>query len=81
MRWALVLAGTESFLMSLWSVSDYVTRELMTSYYKNLKRGAGRSGALRDVQLEMLKRKERQHPFYWAGFIQLGEWANLNGKR
>lgn len=21
------------------------------------------------------------HPYYWAGFIQSGEWANLNGKR
>jgi CHAT domain-containing protein len=67
--------------MSLWSVSDYVTRELMTNYYKNLKQGAGRSAALRAVQLEMLQRKEREHPFFWAGFIQSGEWANLDGKR
>jgi CHAT domain-containing protein len=29
----------------------------------------------------MLNRKDRQHPFYWASFIQVGEWANLEGKR
>lgn len=29
----------------------------------------------------MLKRKGRKHPFYWASFIQSGEWGNLNGKR
>ena len=29
----------------------------------------------------MLKRKEREHPFYWASFIQSGEWANLDGQR
>jgi len=29
----------------------------------------------------MLKRKGRQHPFYWASFIQAGEWANLGGQR
>jgi CHAT domain-containing protein len=29
----------------------------------------------------MLKRKGRQHPFYWASFIESGEWANLDGKR
>lgn len=81
LRRAFVLAGTESLMMSLWSVSDYVTRELMTNYYKNLKQGMGRGAALRQVQLEMLKRKERQHPFYWAAFIQSGEWANLDGKR
>ena len=81
LRRAFLLAGTESLIMSLWSVSDSVTRELMTNYYKNLKRGIGRNAALREVQIEMLKQKERQHPFYWASFIQSGEWSNLNGKR
>lgn len=81
LRRAFVVAGAESLVMSLWSVSDFVTRELMTDYYKNLKQGMGRGAALRQVQLEMLKRKGREHPFYWAGFIQSGEWANLDGKR
>jgi len=67
--------------MSLWPVSDYVTRELMTEYYRGLKSGLGRSEALRRVQLSMLKRKDREHPFYWAGFIQSGEWADLEGNR
>jgi hypothetical protein len=29
----------------------------------------------------MIKGKGRRHPFYWASFIQSGEWANLEGKR
>jgi hypothetical protein len=29
----------------------------------------------------MRLRKNRQHPFYWAGFIQAGEWADLKGHR
>lgn len=81
LRRAFTLAGTETLIMSLWSVSDYATRELMTDYYKNLKDGNGRGASLRKVQLEMLKKKERAHPFFWAGFIQSGEWANLDGKR
>jgi CHAT domain-containing protein len=81
LRRAFMLAGTETLVMSLWAVSDYVTREMMTSYYRNLKQGQGRGEALRQVQLDMLKRKEREHPFYWASFIQSGEWANLDGKR
>ena len=81
LRRAFTLAGTETLLMSLWQVSDYATRELMTNYYKNLKSGIGRGAALREVQLGMLKNKNRQHPFYWAAFIQSGEWANLDGKR
>jgi CHAT domain-containing protein len=54
---------------------------MMTAYYQNLKQGSGRGEALRQVQLGMLHHKGREHPFYWAGFIQSGEWANLNGKR
>ena len=81
LRRSFVLAGAETLVMSLWPVSDTVTRELMTAYYKELKQGLGRSEALRKVQLQMLKRPDRAHPFYWASFIQSGEWANLEGKR
>ena len=81
LRRSFVEAGAESLVMSLWPVSDVFTRDLMTSYYKNLKQGMGRGEALRQVQLAMLKRPERRHPFYWASFIQTGEWANLEGKR
>ena len=81
LRRAFVLAGSESLVMSLWPISDYITRELMTNYYKNLKQGMGRGAALRQVQIEMLKRTGREHPFYWSSFIQSGEWASLDGKR
>jgi hypothetical protein len=44
-------------------------------------KGLGRGDALRRVKLAMLARKDRQHPFYWASFIQSGEWATLDGAR
>jgi len=81
LRRAFVLAGAESLVMSLWSVSDGATRDLMTHYYQNLKRGMGRSEALRQVQLKMLERNPQVHPFYWANFIESGDWANLDGQR
>jgi CHAT domain-containing protein/Tfp pilus assembly protein PilF len=81
LRRALSLAGSETQVMSLWPVSDLGTRDLMIEYYKSLERGEGRGDGLRRVQLEMIKRKGRRHPFYWASFIQSGEWANLEGKR
>jgi CHAT domain-containing protein/Tfp pilus assembly protein PilF len=55
LRRALVLAGAESQVMSLWQVSDEATRDLMIGYYKRLQAGEGRTEALRAVQLEMLK--------------------------
>jgi tetratricopeptide (TPR) repeat protein len=81
LRRALSLAGSETQVISLWPVSDLGARDLMTEYYKALERGDGRGDGLRNVQLEMIKRKGRRHPFYWASFIQSGEWANLEGKR
>jgi CHAT domain-containing protein/Tfp pilus assembly protein PilF len=79
LRRALVLAGSESQMISLWPVSDTGTSELMVGYYKALKAGAGRSDALRQVQLHMLRDPKRRHPFYWASFIESGDWTSLDG--
>jgi len=82
LRRALVLAGSESQVMSLWPVSDKTTKDFMIKYYTALEGGEGRSEGLRQVQLRFLHGlKEKQHPFYWAAFIQSGEWANLDGQR
>jgi CHAT domain-containing protein len=81
LRRALMLAGAETQVMSLWAVSDKATRDLMVSYYRRLQEGQGRGEALRQSQLEMLRNVNRRHPYYWASFIQSGEWANLEGKR
>jgi len=79
LRRALVLAGSESQIMSLWPVDDRTTRDLMIDYYKALQAGEGRGEALRNIQLKMLRGPKRKHPAYWAGFIQLGQWRNLAG--
>jgi CHAT domain-containing protein/tetratricopeptide (TPR) repeat protein len=93
LRRALVLAGSESQMMSLWQVSDKATKDLMVGYYKRLLAGEGRTEALRQVQLEMLRSGRRttsprgpvaaieadyNHPYYWASFIQSGDWRDLN---
>jgi CHAT domain-containing protein len=74
LRRAFLLAGAETLVMSLWPVSDDVTRDMMTAYYAGLQRGLGRGDALRRAQLAMLKQAEYRHPFYWASFIQAGDW-------
>jgi CHAT domain-containing protein len=81
LRRSFFLAGAETLVMSLWPVSDAITHDMMTRYYKGLKAGMGRGEALRQVQLSMSTRKGREHPFYWASFIQAGAWASLEGGR
>ena len=62
LRRALVLAGSETQVMSLWSVNDESTRDLMVGFYKRLQAGEGRAEALRNVQLEMLGAKRFDKP-------------------
>jgi hypothetical protein len=70
-------------------ISDHIMREVMTAYYTGLRAGLGRGEALRQAKLAMLRkaathgpsRHPYQHPFYWASFIQSGEWASLDGRR
>lgn len=77
LRRALVLAGAESQLMSLWPVSDRSTRDLMIGYYRLVTDGAGRAEALRRAQLDLMRTPRYAHPYYWASFIQSGAWGPL----
>ena len=81
LRRAFVLAGAETLVMNLWPVSDYVARDAMVAYYTRLRAGLGRGDALRQAKLAILKRANHRHPYYWAGFIESGEWADLDGRR
>jgi MYXO-CTERM domain-containing protein len=72
LRRALMLAGAETQVVSLWKVNDLATQELMSAYYRALLQGRGRAEALRQVQLAMLRSKERAHPYYWASFAVVG---------
>jgi CHAT domain-containing protein len=70
LRRALVVAGAETVVMSLWRVDDETTQLLMEAYYRNLLSGRGRTAALRQA-MHALQQK-RPHPHDWAPFISLG---------
>ena len=78
LRRALVIAGSESQVISLWKVDDKATKELMIAYYQALQNNQGRSEALRGIQLEMLGGGDYQHPYYWASFIPSGNWHSMS---
>ncbi|NJN13334.1 MAG: CHAT domain-containing protein, partial [Richelia sp. RM1_1_1] len=78
LRRALVIAGSQSQLLSLWLVADDGTKDLMVEYYQKIKAGKGRHEALREVQLEFLNSNtEYNHPYYWASFIPSGNWKGM----
>lgn len=73
-------AGCPSALVSLWSVDDYSTSEIMISFYKYLKKGQSKDKAIRNAKLEYLASadKVKRHPFYWAAFVHMGDSVPLD---
>ncbi|MBX7223636.1 MAG: CHAT domain-containing protein [Blastocatellia bacterium] len=68
-------AGAQRVVVSLWSVSDRATAELMGLFYKGMFKDNLRPiAALRQAQVQLAKSREWSHPYYWAGFQMQGEW-------
>lgn len=75
--WAFLLAGASSTVVSQWSVDSASTTQFMLALYKDLKpaldSGSGRAKALRNAALSVMHNPEYRHPFYWAGFVAVGD--------
>jgi CHAT domain-containing protein/Tfp pilus assembly protein PilF len=68
-------AGVPNVMMSLWSVPDISTSEIMTTFYKELKKGIGKADALRNAKLNYLELSDQNtsDPYYWAAFTMIGD--------
>ncbi|HEY2962613.1 MAG TPA: CHAT domain-containing protein [Pyrinomonadaceae bacterium] len=74
---AFMYAGAPTVGVSLWSVADKSTADLMTDFYQRLlstSAATTSSGALRGAQLAMISGKKYSAPFYWAPFVLVGDW-------
>jgi tetratricopeptide (TPR) repeat protein len=69
---AFMYAGTDSVLVSLWSVSDQSTYKLMVKFFKELNKGMDKFTALKEAK-NYLRTNGYDNPFYWAPFILVGE--------
>jgi CHAT domain-containing protein len=71
----LMYAGAQRVVVSLWNVSDRATATLMSRFYRDmLANGKTPSAALRAAQLEVMKIKGWENPYYWAPFVMQGDW-------
>jgi CHAT domain-containing protein len=73
------VAGARTVLMSLWPVEDEATRSWMTTLYRGrLTRKLSTAEAVHGASLELLRQRrsgrQSTHPFYWAGFVAVGDW-------
>lgn len=70
-------AGASRVVAGLWKVDDASTSRLMTKFYDGMfNENLPPSAALRRAQLSVMRRADGQlmPPFYWAAFIQQGEF-------
>jgi len=69
-------AGAPRVVASLWQVDDAASAQLMKSFYRGmLQEHLTPAAALRRAQIEMMKKKPWQAPYYWAAFVLQGEWS------
>jgi CHAT domain-containing protein len=77
LTWALFVAGVPSTVVSQWKVESAGTRELMLNFHRQLRAPVetrvSKAEALRQAALKLMKKPETSHPFYWAGFVLVGD--------
>jgi len=71
--YAFYVAGNKNTVLTLWSISDKVTAEFMTSFFRKLKAGRGQIEALTATKREFIKKGGKYaNPKYWAAFVLYG---------
>ena len=70
-----LVVGARRVIVSLWNVNDKATASLMQRLYAGMLRGGKTpAAALRAAQIEMLRTRQWQSPYFWAPFVMQGEW-------
>jgi tetratricopeptide (TPR) repeat protein len=70
---AFLSAGVPAVIASLWPVDDETTANLMLHFYDELASGFSSATALRQAQNAVQADLATRHPFFWAGFVLVGD--------
>ncbi|HEX2270352.1 MAG TPA: CHAT domain-containing protein [Pyrinomonadaceae bacterium] len=79
MSWAFFVAGVPTIVASQWKVDSVSTTNLMIDFHRRLTRRANtkarqqKAESLRQASLGLLRSERYRHPFYWAGFVMVGD--------
>jgi CHAT domain-containing protein len=74
--WAMFTAGVPSIVVSQWKVESAGTRDLMVNFHRALISSTvtpNKTEALRQAALKLMRNPATSHPFYWAGFVLVGD--------
>lgn len=76
LAWSFEYAGCENLLVSLWSIDDEITADILERFYSLMKGDYYQvSNALREAKLDAIQKANihQANPYYWAGMIYLGD--------
>jgi CHAT domain-containing protein len=78
LRRAYQIAGAGTLVVSLWPVEDDATRHWMRALYDARRAGGSTVDAARTASLDVLGEQRRiggtTHPYFWGGFVTIGDW-------
>jgi CHAT domain-containing protein len=84
LSWALFVAGSPAAIVSLWKVESASTAQVMQTFHREWRSPPPRPGtpigrrvskaqALQRASLQLASSVRYRHPFYWAGFVLVGD--------
>jgi len=76
LMWAVFVAGSPATLVSQWQVDSASSTALMVAFHREWsdgQRNMSKARALQKASLKVLHTGGFSHPFYWAGFILVGD--------
>jgi len=76
---AFLRAGVKRVVSTLWKVDDAASTALMVEFYRILfqEKQKDPAVALWRAQLHVAKQPQWSDPYYWAGFVLVGDWNPL----
>ena len=72
--WALFAAGARSMVVSQFRIESKSATTLLVGFHRRLAAERGSKAAqLRAAALDVLHTPRYAHPYYWAGFVLVGD--------
>ncbi len=75
-----IYSGIPSIVMTLWTVEDQPSVELITTFYQYLAKGMPKALAMNKAKQDYLNQAGplEAHPYFWAGYVNIGDIGPLS---
>jgi len=77
-----IYSGIPSIVMTLWTVEDQPSADLITTFYQHLAKGMPKPVAMNKAKMDYLSQAGplEAHPYFWAGYVNIGDSSPLSIK-